>query len=168
MMTMTTMMTLTNSFTDFDLSCMNRALQLASCAAAMNEVPVGAVLVTNHDAQVIGEGFNKPISTNDPTAHAEIIAIRQAAQTINNYRLVNTTLYVTLEPCAMCAGALLHARIDRLIFATPDPKAGAIGGAMHLYSAAAWNHSISCAHGLLAKPCASILREFFKARRNIR
>lgn len=155
----------TNNFNDFDIECMNRALELAKAATAFNEVPVGAVLVTNHDSQIIGEGFNKPISTNDPTAHAEIIAIRHAAQTINNYRLVNTTLYVTLEPCAMCAGALLHARINRLVFATPDPKAGAIGGAMSLYSAATWNHNISCAHGLLAEPCANILREFFKARR---
>jgi tRNA(adenine34) deaminase len=160
------MIAATNNFTDFDLSCMQRALQLAKDASALGEVPVGAVLVNNHDLQIIGEGFNKPISTNDPTAHAEIIAIRQAAQAINNYRLVNTTLYVTLEPCAMCAGSLLHARINRLIFATPDPKAGAIGGAMHLYSAAAWNHSVSCAHGLLADSCGDILREFFKARRH--
>jgi len=155
----------TNNFSDFDLYCMNRALQLAKEAAALDEVPVGALLVTNHDSQIIGEGFNKPISSNDPTAHAEIIAIRQAAQAINNYRLVNTTLYVTLEPCAMCAGALLHARINRLVFATHDPKAGAIGGAMSLYSAAAWNHNVSCAHGLLAEPCGNILRDFFKARR---
>lgn len=155
----------TNNFNEFDLACMTRALQLANDAAALNEVPVGAVLVTNHDSQIIGQGFNKPISTNDPTAHAEIIAIRHAAQALNNYRLVNTTLYVTLEPCAMCAGALLHARINRLVFATPDPKAGAIGGAMHLYSTATWNHNISCAHGLLAEPCSNILRDFFKARR---
>jgi tRNA(adenine34) deaminase len=144
---------------------MNRALDLAKHAADLGEVPVGAVLVNNNDSQIIGEGFNRPISTNDPTAHAEIIAIRQAAQAINNYRLVNTTLYVTLEPCAMCAGALLHARINRLIFATHDPKAGAVGGAMNLYSTAVWNHSVSCEHGLLAKPCGDILREFFKARR---
>jgi tRNA(adenine34) deaminase len=155
----------TNNFSELDRSCMSRALVLAKNAAELGEVPVGAVLINNHDSQVIGEGFNKPISTNDPTAHAEIIAIRQAAQYINNYRLINTTMYVTLEPCAMCSGALLHARINRLIFATPDPKAGAIGGAMNLYSAATWNHSISCAHGLLAKPCGDILREFFKARR---
>ncbi len=159
------MTTPTNNFSEFDLYCMTRALELANNAAKLNEVPVGAILVTNHDSQIIGQGFNKPISTNDPTAHAEIIAIRQAAQALNNYRLVNTTLYVTLEPCAMCAGALLHARINRLVFATPDPKAGAIGGAMNLYSAAMWNHSISCAHGLLSEPCGNILREFFKARR---
>ncbi len=163
-----TMMILTNNFTDFDISCMNRALQLANSAAAMNEVPVGAVLVTNQNSKIIGEGFNKSISTNDPTAHAEIIAIRQAAQKINNYRLINTTLYVTLEPCAMCAGALLHARINRLIFATLDPKSGAISSAMKLYSAAAWNHRVSCEYGLLAEPCGHILREFFKARRKIR
>ena len=154
-----------NSFNDFDVACMTRALQLANDAATLNEVPVGAILVANNSLQIIGEGFNKPISTNDPTAHAEIIAIRHAAQIISNYRLVNTTLYVTLEPCVMCAGALLHARINRLIFATPDPKAGAIGGAINLYSAATWNHNIQCQHGLLAEPCRDILRNFFKARR---
>lgn len=154
-----------NNFTDFDLHCMQRALQLAGDAAAKNEVPVGAVLVSNQDLTIIGEGFNQTISSCDPTAHAEIVAIRQAGQKINNYRLVNTTLYVTLEPCAMCAGALLHARIGRLVFATPDPKAGAIGGAMQLYAAASWNHAIKCEHGLLADPCAAILREFFQARR---
>lgn len=154
-----------NNFNDFDQQCMQRALQLAELAGNHNEVPIGAVITNNTDNAVIGEGFNQPISSNDPTAHAEIIALRNAGQTIKNYRLVNTTLYTTLEPCAMCAGALLHARINRLVFATPDPKAGAVGGAMQLYSAAMWNHSIKCEQGLLAEPCAHLLREFFKARR---
>lgn len=154
-----------NNFSEFDRRYMERALQLAEHAAAHNEVPVGAVLVTNQDLQIIGEGFNQPISSNDPTAHAEIVAMRQAAQKINNYRLLDTTLYVTLEPCAMCAGAMLHARIKRLVFATVDPRAGAIGGAMDLFAANKWNHSISCAHGLLAEPCGTILREFFQVRR---
>lgn len=154
-----------SDFSEFDLHCMQRALQLAELAVTHNEVPVGAVLVSNKEQQIIGEGFNQPIRSNDPTAHAEIIAIRQAAKNINNYRLVDTTLYVTLEPCAMCAGAMLHARIKRLVFATVDPRAGVVGGAMNLFSSAAWNHSISCDHGLLAEPSAAILRKFFQARR---
>ncbi|HSX19830.1 MAG TPA: tRNA adenosine(34) deaminase TadA [Gammaproteobacteria bacterium] len=154
-----------NNFTEFDLHCMQRALLLAETAAKHDEVPVGAVLVNNGDQQIIGEGYNQPISSNDPTAHAEIIAMRQAANKMSNYRLVDTTLYVTLEPCAMCAGAMLHARIKRLIFATPDPRAGAVGGAIDLFDAAQWNHNVTCAHGLLAEPCAEILRQFFQARR---
>ena len=152
-----------NNFSEFDKVCMERALQLAKIAAENNEVPVGAVLVANE--QIIGEGYNRPISTNDPTAHAEIIAMRHAAQSISNYRLVDTTLYVTLEPCAMCAGAMLHARVKRLVFATPDPRGGALGSAMDLLGSAAWNHSIACTQGLLAEECATILRDFFKARR---
>ena len=154
-----------NNFNDFDTYCMQRALQLAAIGASQNEVPVGAVIVSNADQLIIGEGFNQPILNNDPSAHAEIIAMRKAGQTINNYRLVNTTLYVTLEPCAMCAGALLHARIARLVFATHDPKTGAIGSAMNLYTTATWNHTIRCEHGLLADSCASLLRDFFKSRR---
>lgn len=154
-----------SEFSDFDLHCMQRALQLAEIAAQQNEVPVGAVLVNNADQQIIGEGYNCPISSNDPTAHAEIIAMRKAAQKLNNYRLVDTTLYVTLEPCAMCAGAMIHARIKRLVFATHDPKTGAVGGVMDLFGSAAWNHNVVCAHGLLAEPCADILRAFFQQRR---
>lgn len=154
-----------NKFTDFDLHCMQRALQLAEVASAQNEVPVGAVLVSNADQTIIGAGYNTPITNNDPTAHAEIIAMRNAGKALNNYRLPDTTLYVTLEPCAMCAGAMLHARIKRLVFATHDPRAGAVGGAMNLFAAAAWNHSMTCEHGLLAEPCADILRNFFRSRR---
>lgn len=144
---------------------MHRALQLAQLGAKQNEVPVGAVLVDNATQQIIGEGYNQPISMKDPCAHAEILALRQGAKHVNNYRLLNTTLYVTLEPCPMCAGAMLHARIQRLIFATPDLRFGAINSAINLFAAAAWNHSIECAHGLLASDCAQILREFFQARR---
>ena len=154
-----------NNFTEFDTHCMQRALQLAELAKLQNEVPVGAVLVANAYQTIIGEGFNCPISSNDPTAHAEIIALHKAAANINNYRLLDTTLYVTLEPCAMCAGALLHARVKHLIFATTDPRAGALGGTMNLYTSASWNHKVSCSQGLLAEPCAKILRDFFRARR---
>lgn len=154
-----------NNFNDFDLRCMQRALELAHTAAAHNEVPVGAVIVANATQEILGEGYNQPIQSNDPTAHAEIIAMRNAAQKINNYRLLDTTLYVTLEPCAMCAGAMLHARVKRLVFATLDPRAGAVGGAIDLFAANQWNHTVQCTHGLLAEPCAEVLRNFFKARR---
>lgn len=152
-------------FNEFDKTCMQRALQLAHIAAVNNEVPVGALIVNNQDMQIIGEGYNQPIGKRDPTAHAEIIAIRQAAQKINNYRLVNTTMYVTLEPCPMCIGALLHARINKLIFATQDLRTGAVRSAINLLGSHKWNHSIECQQGLLAVECSEILRDFFKARR---
>lgn len=152
-----------NFFTSEDTYWMQQALSLAHDAARADEVPVGAVIVK--DEQLIGSGFNQPISTQDPTAHAEIVAMRSAAKFLNNYRLVDTTLYVTLEPCAMCAGAMLHARIKRLIYAASDPKAGAIGGVIDLYASTLWNHQVTCAGGLLAEPCGHVLREFFKARR---
>lgn len=151
------------TFSDFDQHCMQQALQLAQHAASVAEVPVGAVIAL--DNQIIATGYNQPISSHDPSAHAEIVAIRAAGIQLKNYRLVNTTLYVTLEPCHMCAGALLHARIKRIVYATPDPKAGAIGGAMDLYGAHAWNHKVQCEHGLLAEPSSQLLREFFQARR---
>jgi tRNA(adenine34) deaminase len=154
-----------NSFSEFDLHCMQRALQLAEFAASKNEVPVGAILVNNPDQLIIGEGYNQPISSSDPTAHAEIIAMRQAAQKINNYRLVDTTLYVTLEPCPMCAGAMIHARIKRLVYATPDPRTGSVHSVLDLFGAAPWNHMVKCEHGLLAESAGSMLREFFQARR---
>ncbi len=154
-----------SDFSTFDQACMRRALELASIAAKHNEVPVGAIIVSNHNQQIIGEGYNQPISQNDPTAHAEIIALRQAALKLNNYRLIDTTMYVTLEPCVMCAGAMLHARIKRLIFATQDPRTGAFGGAINLLNTHKWNHDIDCAHGLLATECGNILRDFFKIRR---
>ncbi len=153
----------TNNFYDFDVGFMQRALHLAEVAADHDEVPVGAVLVK--DQNIIGEGYNQPISTNDPTAHAEIIAMRMAGETLQNYRLVDTTLYVTLEPCAMCLGAMLHARIKRLVFACVDPKSGAVCGATDLLHAAKWNHSIEYRHGLLAEASKTLLQDFFKARR---
>lgn len=158
------MMTQTN-FSAFDMQCMQRALELAEHAANNGEVPVGAVLIDNQNQQIIGEGYNQPINSHDPTAHAEIIALRNAAQQRKNYRLVDTTLYVTLEPCAMCAYAMLHARIKRLVFGTSDPRTGAIHSAIDLFNASAWNHKIICENGLLAHECGNILREFFKDRR---
>lgn len=133
---------------------MQYALELAAIGAAKQEVPVGAVLVSDHDQKIIGAAYNQPITTCDPTAHAEILALRQAGQTMKNYRLLDTTLYVTLEPCAMCAGALIHARVKRVIFATADTRNGPRA-----------NHTVIYEQGLLAEPCAKMLREFFQQRR---
>jgi tRNA(adenine34) deaminase len=151
------------NFSAQDTTFMQHALQLARHANTVGEVPVGAIIVLNN--QIISEGYNQPISKNDPTAHAEIIAMRNAAQHLQNYRLVGTTLYVTLEPCAMCAAAMLHARIERVVYAASDPKAGAMGGAIDLYKAHAWNHNPRCQGGLLAADCGTLLRQFFKQRR---
>ena len=143
---------------------MQLALNLADRAAAEGEVPVGAVLVLN-DA-VIGEGWNRPIGTHDATAHAEIQALRDAGQRLGNYRLPGTTLYVTLEPCVMCAGAIIHARVDRVIYGAPDPKAGACGSLFELLpSNSRFNHRTDCRGGILTEGCAETLRAFFRARR---
>jgi tRNA(adenine34) deaminase len=143
---------------------MQLALNLADRAAAEGEVPVGAVLVLN-DA-VIGEGWNRPIGTHDATAHAEIQALRDAGQRLGNYRLPGTTLYVTLEPCVMCAGAIIHARVDRVIYGAPDPKAGACGSLFELLpSNSRFNHRTDCRGGILTEDCAETLRAFFRARR---
>lgn len=143
---------------------MQLALNLADRAAAEGEVPVGAVLVLN-DA-VIGEGWNRPIGTHDATAHAEIQALRDAGQRLGNYRLPGTTLYVTLEPCVMCAGAIIHARVDRVIYGAPDPKAGACGSLFELLpSNRRFNHRTDCRGGILTEDCAETLRAFFRARR---
>lgn len=152
-----------NSFSAADQHWMQQALELAQQAATLDEVPVGAIIVLNEE--IIGSGFNQPIREHDPTAHAEIIAMRQAAKKLKNYRLVDTTMYVTLEPCPMCAGAMLHARLKRLVFAAADPKAGALGSAIDLFSTHAWNHKLVCESGLLAEPCGELLREFFRKRR---
>src|SRR5690606_10605979 len=133
----------------FDLKFMQRAIELAREAAAVGEVPVGAVVV--HDRKIIGEGWNRPIATHDPTAHAEIIALRAAAQTLGTYRLTNTTLYVTLEPCAMCAGAMVHARVRRLVYGSSDPRAGAAGGVCNVTRHPALNHRIACEGGLMSE-----------------
>jgi tRNA(adenine34) deaminase len=147
----------------FDLKFMQRAIELAREAAAVGEVPVGAVVV--HDRKIIGEGWNRPIATHDPTAHAEIIALRAAAQTLGTYRLTNTTLYVTLEPCAMCAGAMVHARVRRLVYGSSDPRAGAAGSVFNVTRHPALNHRIECEGGLMSEETGELLREFFAQRR---
>jgi tRNA(adenine34) deaminase len=148
---------------DIDAGFMARALELARAAEAAGEVPVGAVLV--RDGRIIGEGSNRPIATHDPTAHAEMVALRSAAEAVGSYRLLDTTLYVTLEPCAMCAGAMVHARVKRLVFAARDPKAGAAGSVFDIVRHPQLNHSIDCEEGVLATECSTLLRDFFRARR---
>lgn len=142
---------------------MNRALDLAREAAGNGEVPVGAVLV--RDGQVIAEGANRPIGLNDPTAHAEILALRAGGQALDNYRLVDTTLYVTLEPCAMCAGAMVHARVKRLVYGAPDPRTGAAGTVFNIVDHSALNHRMEATGGVCGDEAADLLREFFAARR---
>ena len=146
-----------------DQQWMSYALELAQQAASNNEVPVGAVLV--HEGQKIGEGSNAPISLHDPTAHAEIQAIRQAAHAQQNYRLPDTTLYITLEPCAMCAGAIVHARIARVVIAAKEPRAGAAGSALSVLNNSKLNHSCIVETGLMAEQSAKLLKQFFKQRR---
>lgn len=142
---------------------MRRALELARHAETLGEVPVGAVVV--HNDEIIGEGWNQPITANDPTAHAEIVALRAAAQRLQNYRLTDTSLYVTLEPCAMCAGAIVHARVARVVFGAPDPKAGAGGSVFNLLANDRFNHRAQVVAGVLAEACGDVLRRFFEARR---
>ena len=142
---------------------MYEALALAEHAEDQNEVPVGAVIVL--DNKVIGKGWNQPISRNDPSAHAEIIAIRDAANKVNNYRLLDTTLYVTLEPCLMCVGAILHARIKKLVFGAFDPKTGAVSSVFNLLSDSRHNHNVEIQGGILETQCAEMLQAFFKKRR---
>jgi tRNA(adenine34) deaminase len=147
-----------------DATFMRRALELAREAAAAGEVPVGAVVVAG--GEVIGEGWNRPIGTHDPTAHAEIVALRDAATRSGNYRLPGSELFVTLEPCAMCAGAIVHARVDRVVFAAPDPRSGAAGSVFDLLPAdRRFNHYTRCEGGVLADESAALLRDFFRARR---
>ena len=142
---------------------MQRAIELAKKAAQNQEVPVGAVLVLEN--KIISEGWNRPIMSCDPTAHAEIVALREGAKQLNNYRLINTTLYVTLEPCAMCVGALVHARVKRVVFGAFDTKAGAVQSVFPLGSATQFNHRIEYLGGLLGETCGELLSGFFKARR---
>lgn len=146
-----------------DARFMQRALELARQGQAEGEVPVGAVVV--REGQVIGEGWNRPIAAADPTAHAEIRALRQAAQDAGNYRLTGATLYVTLEPCAMCASAMVHARVQRLVFAATDPRAGAAGSVFNIVQHPALNHRLECTGDVLAEECGALLRGFFMARR---
>lgn len=150
-------------FTEHDHYWMQRAYELAHEACRLNEVPVGAVLVLEN--QLIGVGHNQPISNEDPTAHAEIVAIRQGAAKLSNYRLLNTTLYVTLEPCMMCAGAMVHARIGKLIYGASDPKAGAIESKIAALDHVFLNHRISYKGGLMQTECGHLLSDFFKDKR---
>ena len=142
---------------------MRAALELAHEARAAGEVPVGAVVVK--DGEIIGRGFNHPISAHDPTAHAEIVALRDASRHLGNYRLGGCELYVTLEPCAMCAGAIVHARLERLIYAAADPKTGACGSVVDLFADSRLNHHTAVSSGLLASESGELLRDFFGARR---
>jgi len=142
---------------------MRRALALAQCAAAEGEVPVGAVLV--REGEIIGEGWNRPIALHDPSAHAEMIAMRDAASRLGNYRLPGTTLYVTLEPCVMCAGAIVHARVSRLVFGARDPKAGAVDSVYDVIAQPRLNHVVEWSGGVLEQECGTLLREFFRKRR---
>jgi tRNA(adenine34) deaminase len=146
-----------------DVDFMHRALQLARRAALDNEVPVGALLVL--DREVIGEGWNRPIGSHDPTAHAEIMALREGAQRMRNYRLAKTTLYATLEPCAMCMGAVLNARVSRVVFGAWDPKAGACGSVIDLPREPKLTHRMDIFGGVCSDESAALLREFFEARR---
>lgn len=146
-----------------DKQFMQHALMLAQRAESEGEVPVGAVIVC--DNQIIAEGWNQPIQLHDPSAHAEMMALRAAAKTIKNYRLNNTVLYVTLEPCAMCVGAMIHARIGRLVFGASDPKAGAVMSAFTLLNHEKHNHHIPWEGGVCTDDCANILKTFFKKRR---
>lgn len=142
---------------------MREAVSLARSAECLGEVPVGAVLV--RDREIIGRGFNSPIGDSDPTAHAEIAAIRSAARAEDNYRLPGTTLYVTLEPCAMCAGAIMHARIERVVYGARDPKTGVHGSVVDLFAVERLNHHATVEGGVLAEDCGRLLSEFFAARR---
>ena len=142
---------------------MRQALAEAHKAREAGEVPVGAVVVL--DGEVIGAGFNQPISAHDPTAHAEIVALRDAGQRVGNYRLAGALLYVTVEPCAMCAGAMMHARIATLIYGAPEPRAGAIESAMRVHEQPAFNHRFTVVSGILAAECRAKLQAFFRERR---
>jgi tRNA(adenine34) deaminase len=148
---------------ELDRQFMQQALEQAQLAAMAGEVPVGAVLV--RDGRVISKGFNQPISHSDPSAHAEMMAMRAAAQDEANYRLPDTTLYVTLEPCTMCAGAMLHARVGRVVFGAADPKTGAAGSVLNIFSEKQINHQTQVEGGIMADECGQVLRDFFKERR---
>ena len=143
-----------------DQKWMRHALQLAQRAAEQNEIPVGAIIV--QQGELIAKGWNQSIEQNDPTAHAEIVALRKAAQYLNNYRLINTTLYVTLEPCVMCAGAIIQARVKRVVFGAYDNKAGAAGSRFDILRDTRHNHQVECVSRVLAKECGACLTQFFR------
>jgi len=146
-----------------DLKWMQRAMQLARQAEQQGEVPVGAVIVRNDE--LIAEGWNQPIGLNDPTAHAEIMALREAGRQLGNYRLTDCTLYVTLEPCAMCAGAMVHSRVSRLVFAAEDPRTGAAGSVFQLANNIHLNHRLQISSGVMAEASSKLLQQFFRQRR---
>ena len=143
---------------------MKRALELATKAEQAGEVPVGAVIVLNDE--LIAEGWNRPVGSSDPTAHAEIVALRAAGRKLDNYRLLDTELYVTLEPCPMCVGAMLHARVKRVIYAATDPKTGALGGTYDLLNSVGHNHAFEVTRGVLAEESRVMLQAFFRQKRN--
>ena len=152
-----------NQKSEIDVQFMRRALELARHAGEAGEVPVGAVVVLNDE--IIGEGWNQPIVSHDPTAHAEIVALRAAAQRVKNYRLPGAVLYATLEPCAMCAGAIVHARVARVVYGAADPKTGAGGSVFNLLETSALNHRAQITGGVLSQECGELLQRFFESRR---
>jgi len=154
-----------SGFSETDFAWMKHALELADRAEAEGEVPVGAVVVNENG--LLGEGWNRNIVLNDPTAHAEIVALREAGRRRGNHRLPGCVLYVTLEPCAMCVSAAIHARLDRIVFGASDPKTGALGGAYSLPGIHPHNHRVACEGGLLAEKAGELLRVFFRARRGV-
>ncbi|MBE9568978.1 MAG: tRNA adenosine(34) deaminase TadA [Proteobacteria bacterium] len=148
---------------EVDIRWMKRALELASEAERAGEVPVGAVLIK--DDQLVAEGWNQPISSHDATAHAEIMAMRAAGEELNNYRLTGTTMYVTLEPCSMCVGAMIHARVAKVVYGASEPRTGALGGAFNLLEASQHNHIFTVESGVLAEQSKALLQAFFRSRR---
>ena len=148
---------------NIDEEWMQYALQLAKKSEQRDEVPVGAIVI--HKNKIIGEGWNHPISSNNPTAHAEIMALQDAGEKIGNYRLLDSTMYVTLEPCVMCAGALVHARIAKLVYAVDDQKTGACGSVFNMVQAEELNHNIEIKKGVLEKECQALIKNFFKEKR---
>ena len=143
---------------------MAKALQLAQQAGAAGEVPVGALVVRN--GEIIGEGYNQPISACDPTAHAEVVAMRNAASKINNYRLSDCDLYVTIEPCTMCVGAMIHARIETVVFGAREPKAGALVSNLQLHEKPLYNHKLNVLEGILSDDCSELIVSFFQSKRS--
>ncbi|MGH8217295.1 MAG: tRNA adenosine(34) deaminase TadA [Steroidobacteraceae bacterium] len=148
-----------------DVGFMRRALELAAVAEGRGEVPVGAVLVRSSDGTLLGEGRNRPIESSDPTAHAEIEALRAAGRALGTYRLRGTTLYVTLEPCVMCAAAIVHARVERVVFGAWDPRAGGAGSVVNVFALPGLNHRVDVFGGVLMQECGAVLQRFFAARR---
>ncbi|KJS04145.1 MAG: hypothetical protein VR73_15820 [Gammaproteobacteria bacterium BRH_c0] len=146
-----------------DIAWMQQAIDLARQAAELGEVPVGALLVK--EGKLLATGFNHPIAGSDPCGHAEIHALRNAAQTLGNYRLPGTTLYVTIEPCTMCVGALIHARVERLVFGAREPRAGAVVSHLQILDQTHYNHRVQWSEGVLGEQCSALISEFFRARR---